>query len=80
MRRHGKPVIGLFAAGKDAVSQIADDTTIEARSEAMYLVGNRKALSQIWVTALACAIATANLPPTHWEATPNWWAHSEHSI
>ncbi len=45
MWRQGKLVIGLFAAGQDAVTQISDDTTIEARSEAMYLVGNRKALS-----------------------------------
>ncbi len=46
MWRQGRLVIGLFAAGQDAVSQISDDTTIEARSEAMYLVGNRKALSR----------------------------------
>ncbi len=80
MWRTGKLVIGLFTAGQEAVSQISDDATMGARSEAMCLVGNRKALSQIWVTASVCAIATANLPPTHWENTPNWGAHSEHSI
>ncbi len=80
MWRQGKLVIGLFAAGQDAVSQVSDDTTIEARSEGTYLVGNWKALSQIWVTSSACAIATTNIPPTHWVTTPNWGAHSDHSM